>query len=129
MSTSLIGHSRSTPEVDNNFACENSNPVNDNGDNNEDNNENNDNNDTTTTTKKHRNTLSEEQKKSNHIRSENRRRELIRSTFDKLVELVPDLEPKEGRSELIVLNKTSDFIKLLREENIRLRRLKDQKGL
>ena len=126
MSTSLIGYSRSTPEVDNNFACENSHPVDDNKDNNENNN---DNNDTTTTTKKHRNTLSEEQKKSNHIRSENRRRELIRSTFDKLVELVPDLEPKEGRSELIVLNKTSDFIKLLREENIRLRRLKDQKGL
>lgn len=59
-------------------------------------------------------TLSEEQKKKNHIESETRRRNLIRAKFDELVELVPALEPKESRSEHAVLSKTADYIEELR---------------
>ncbi|KAI0462247.1 hypothetical protein LJB42_004335 [Komagataella kurtzmanii] len=61
--------------------------------------------------------LSDEQKKINHIQSEQRRREQIRSTYDKLVDIVPDLTTKENRSELSILTKTSSYIRKLREEN------------
>lgn len=49
--------------------------------------------------------LTEEQKKQNHVLSENKRRNQLRSTYDRLVDLVPDLEPKENRSELAILTK------------------------
>lgn len=73
--------------------------------------------------------LSLEQKKENHILSENRRRALIRSSFDRLVELVPQLETSENRSEYAVLTKTSRYIEHLRAENERLQRIKEERGL
>lgn len=73
--------------------------------------------------------LSLEQKKANHILSENRRRNQIRSTFDKLVELVPYLEISENRSEYAILTKTANYIIELRKENERLEKLKLERGL
>lgn len=68
--------------------------------------------------------LTLEQKKINHIESENRRRAMIRSSFDRLVELVPDLDASENRSELVILDKTSKYIEQLRAENERLEELR-----
>jgi heteromeric Ino2p/Ino4p transcription factor len=68
--------------------------------------------------------LTSEQKKLNHIESENRRRAMIRSSFDRLVELVPDLDESESRSELAILDKTSKYIEELRAENDRLEQLR-----
>lgn len=53
--------------------------------------------------------LSEEAKKSNHIASEQKRREAIREGFDRLCELVPNMEG-QGRSEAIVLEATITFM-------------------
>lgn len=61
--------------------------------------------------------LSLEEKKNNHIASENRRREQIRNAFDKLVDIVPELESHESRSELAVLQKTTAYLERLRQEN------------
>ena len=55
--------------------------------------------------------LTEQEKKNNHIASEQKRRAAIREGFDRLTELVPGLEG-QGRSESIVLKKTVDFIHL-----------------
>lgn len=73
--------------------------------------------------------LTLEQKKANHILSENRRRNQIRSTFDRLVELVPYLEISENRSEYAILTKTANYISELRKENERLEKLKLERGL
>lgn len=54
--------------------------------------------------------LTEQEKKNNHIASEQKRRAAIREGFDRLTELVPGLEG-QGRSESIVLNKTVDFMR------------------
>jgi heteromeric Ino2p/Ino4p transcription factor len=48
--------------------------------------------------------LTEQEKKNNHIASEQKRREAIRQGFDRLTEIVPGLEG-QGRSESIVLKK------------------------
>lgn len=69
-------------------------------------------------------TLTDEQKKRNHIRSENRRRDRIRESFDILVELVPSLDPKEKRSEHVILTKTANYILELRERKRQLDLLK-----
>ncbi|KAJ4397289.1 Transcription factor [Gnomoniopsis smithogilvyi] len=50
--------------------------------------------------------LTEEQKRQNHITSEQKRRQGIRYGFDKLCEVVPGLEG-QGRSEGHVLNETT----------------------
>ncbi|KAF2970437.1 hypothetical protein GQX73_g3103 [Xylaria multiplex] len=63
--------------------------------------------------------LTEEEKKQNHIASEQKRREAIRAGFDRLSELVPGLEG-QGRSEGLVLNRTVAFI---REQLVRRREL------
>ncbi|KAE8149419.1 inosine triphosphate pyrophosphatase-like protein [Aspergillus avenaceus] len=61
--------------------------------------------------------LTEQEKKNNHIASEQKRRAAIREGFDRLTELVPGLEG-QGRSESIVLKKTVDFIQMkLQERN------------
>jgi heteromeric Ino2p/Ino4p transcription factor len=49
---------------------------------------------------------------------------MIRSSFDRLVELVPDLDESESRSELAILDKTSKYIEELRAENDRLEQLR-----
>ncbi|PGH12060.1 hypothetical protein AJ80_06879 [Polytolypa hystricis UAMH7299] len=54
--------------------------------------------------------LTEQEKKSNHIASEQKRRAAIREGFDRLTELVPGLEG-QGRSEGIVLRKTVDYMR------------------
>ncbi|KAH8159437.1 hypothetical protein CIB48_g8807 [Xylaria polymorpha] len=55
--------------------------------------------------------LTEEEKKQNHIASEQKRREAIRAGFDRLCELVPGLEG-QGRSEGVVLKRTVDYMKV-----------------
>ncbi|KAI1363860.1 hypothetical protein F5Y08DRAFT_308323 [Xylaria arbuscula] len=54
--------------------------------------------------------LTEEEKKQNHIASEQKRREAIRAGFDRLCDLVPGLEG-QGRSEGHVLKSTVTFIR------------------
>ncbi|RYO75967.1 hypothetical protein DL766_007742 [Monosporascus sp. MC13-8B] len=54
--------------------------------------------------------LTEEEKKQNHIASEQKRREAIRAGFDRLCELVPGLEG-QGRSEGLVLKRTVEYMK------------------
>ncbi|KAI2614917.1 hypothetical protein GGR54DRAFT_615337 [Hypoxylon sp. NC1633] len=63
--------------------------------------------------------LTEEEKKQNHIASEQKRREAIRAGFDRLCELVPGLEG-HGRSEGYVLKET---VKYIREQLARRREL------
>lgn len=59
--------------------------------------------------------LTDQEKKNNHIASEQKRRAAIREGFDRLTELVPGLEG-QGRSESIVLQKTVDFMHLKLQE-------------
>ena len=47
--------------------------------------------------------LTEQEKKNNHIASEQKRRQAIREGFDRLATLVPGMEG-QGRSESLVLN-------------------------
>ncbi|KAI0169127.1 hypothetical protein GGR52DRAFT_553828 [Hypoxylon sp. FL1284] len=66
--------------------------------------------------------LTEEEKKQNHIASEQKRREAIRAGFDKLCSLVPGLEG-HGRSEGFVLKET---VKYMRAQLARRRELVQQ---
>jgi len=59
--------------------------------------------------------LTEQEKKNNHIASEQKRRAAIREGFDRLTELVPGLEG-QGRSECIVLRKTVEFMRMKLQE-------------
>ncbi|PFH62821.1 hypothetical protein XA68_11833 [Ophiocordyceps unilateralis] len=54
--------------------------------------------------------LTEEEKKQNHIASEQKRRQAIREGFDRLTELVPGLEG-QARSEGLVLKRTVEFMR------------------
>ncbi|KAK8061492.1 hypothetical protein PG994_007858 [Apiospora phragmitis] len=67
--------------------------------------------------------LTEEEKKQNHIASEQKRRQAIRDGFDRLCELVPGLEG-QGRSEGLVLKRTVEF---MREQLERRRQLVHEK--
>ncbi|KAK6461755.1 basic helix-loop-helix transcription factor [Scheffersomyces coipomensis] len=73
--------------------------------------------------------LSDEQKKAHHIASEQKRRENIRSEFDKIVSLTPTLNDSENRSELNILTKSADFIDQLKDENAKLVELAQKKGI
>ena len=64
-------------------------------------------------------TLSEEQKKANHIQSEQKRREKIREQYDKLAELTPGMEG-QGRSEGRVLEEAVKYAEALRSERDQL---------
>lgn len=68
------------------------------------------------------NKISIDQARLNHIDSEKRRREIVRSTYDKLVEIVPDLTEEEGRSEINIYLKTMNFLRFLYERNEKLRK-------
>ncbi|KAK5651046.1 hypothetical protein OQA88_1056 [Cercophora sp. LCS_1] len=59
--------------------------------------------------------LTEEEKRANHIASEQKRRQAIRDGFDQMAELVPGMSG-QGRSEGQVLNKATDYIHQLLEE-------------
>ncbi|OAA62672.1 Helix-loop-helix DNA-binding protein [Niveomyces insectorum RCEF 264] len=63
--------------------------------------------------------LTEEEKKQNHIASEQKRRQAIREGFDRLTELVPGLAG-QGRSEGLVLKRTVDFVRASMNERQRL---------
>jgi heteromeric Ino2p/Ino4p transcription factor len=54
--------------------------------------------------------LTEQEKKNNHIASEQKRRQAIRDGFDRLATLVPGMEG-QGRSESLVLHGSIDKIK------------------
>ncbi|KAF2765451.1 hypothetical protein EJ03DRAFT_248555, partial [Teratosphaeria nubilosa] len=54
--------------------------------------------------------LSEQQKKENHIASEQKRRQAIREGFDMLSRIVPGMEG-QGRSEAVVLQASVEFLK------------------
>lgn len=54
--------------------------------------------------------LTEQEKKNNHIASEQKRRTAIRQGFDRLTEIVPGLEG-QGRSESVVLKKSVDHMR------------------
>jgi hypothetical protein len=66
--------------------------------------------------------LTEAQKKENHIRSEQKRREAIREGFDKLASIVPGMEG-QGRSEAVVLEAT---IKYMREKIVERQHIIDE---
>lgn len=67
-----------------------------------------------------RENLSEEQKRNNHIHSEQKRRNLIRRGFDDLNKLVPELRAG-GFSKSNALTETTKFVKRLMEENEELK--------
>lgn len=72
--------------------------------------------------------LTEQEKKNNHIASEQKRRAAIREGFDRLTELVPGLEG-QGRSESIVLKKTVDFMHMkLRERQELIAEIENRGG-
>ncbi|KAJ1932674.1 Transcription factor, partial [Linderina pennispora] len=56
-------------------------------------------------TKKKGELLTEEEKKANHIASEQKRRQNIRAGYDQLIQIVPTLTPSQ-RSEALILQKT-----------------------
>ncbi|MCJ1383526.1 hypothetical protein MMC17_006640 [Xylographa soralifera] len=63
--------------------------------------------------------LTEEEKKQNHIASEQKRRAAIRAQFDRLAELTPGMAGL-GRSEGVVLSKVVEFAREQVEERKRL---------
>lgn len=65
--------------------------------------------------------LTDHQVRINHVTSEKKRREMIRSIYDDLVGLVPGLKTTENRSELIIYLKTMAYLKWLYLKNKRLR--------
>lgn len=54
--------------------------------------------------------LTEAEKRDNHIKSEKKRREAIRAGFDRLCDIVPEMQG-QGRSEAVVLQATVEFMK------------------
>lgn len=67
-------------------------------------------------------TLTPEEKKANHIQSEQKRRQVIRDAFDELTGLVPGLGRSQSKSEAIVLRRTMDFIREQEQERFALER-------
>lgn len=72
--------------------------------------------------------LSAEQKKQNHIESERKRREAIRSGFEKLSEKVPDSKGKAS-SEGVVLANTVKHIQQLQARKEELRKQAEKQGM
>ncbi|KAJ2608045.1 Transcription factor [Coemansia sp. RSA 1365] len=56
--------------------------------------------------------LTDSEKKANHIVSEQKRRQNIRTGYDQLIQIVPTLTPSQ-RSEALILQKTVEYIKYL----------------
>ncbi|SCU94101.1 LAME_0F06106g1_1 [Lachancea meyersii CBS 8951] len=74
--------------------------------------------------------LSEDQKRQNHVSSEQRRRQAMRETYDTLVEMVPDLESSQRRSEMQIYARSYNYLIWLYERNRILRaQLKETTGL
>ncbi|KAK9475859.1 hypothetical protein V1514DRAFT_338748 [Lipomyces japonicus] len=72
--------------------------------------------------------LTPQEKKANHIASEQKRRQAIREGFDKLTEVVPGLTRAQGRSEAIVLQKTLSYLKSEIEQHAELVRRIEELG-
>ncbi|ORY96652.1 hypothetical protein BCR43DRAFT_439851, partial [Syncephalastrum racemosum] len=70
--------------------------------------------------KPHRELLTEEEKRANHIASEQKRRSTIRNGFKDLTDLVPTLK-NINNSKSTVLFKAVDFIRYLEKRNRGLR--------
>lgn len=75
-----------------------------------------DNNSVTLAKKRHRDLLSDDQKRANHIASEQKRRNMIRSGFRELTELIPTLK-NINNSKSTILFKSVDYIKQLEKRN------------
>lgn len=71
--------------------------------------------------------LTEEQKKANHIQSEQKRREKIREQYDKLAELTPGMEG-QGRSEGRVLEEAVKHAIVMKNERAKLIREIEARG-
>jgi len=71
--------------------------------------------------------LTEQEKKNNHIQSEQKRRAAIREGFDELAGLIPGLNG-QGRSEAVVLEGSSKFIRELLAERYRLMTRVSERG-
>ncbi|AMD22115.1 HGL225Wp [Eremothecium sinecaudum] len=65
--------------------------------------------------------LSDDQKRENHVTSEQRRREILREYYDELVSKVPDLDESERRSEWQIYMKTKSYLCWLYARNQQLR--------
>ncbi|GAV52299.1 hypothetical protein ZYGR_0AG02900 [Zygosaccharomyces rouxii] len=66
------------------------------------------------------NKLSKEEVRQNHVSSEKKRRELVRTIYDELVRMIPDLQPSENRSEMVIYLKTINHLNWLYRNNKRL---------
>lgn len=64
--------------------------------------------------------LTEQEKKSNHIASEQKRRQAIREGFDNLAEIVPNMRG-QGRSEAQMLTATVDEVRKQKADKEKLR--------
>ncbi|TPX40293.1 hypothetical protein SeMB42_g04252 [Synchytrium endobioticum] len=68
-----------------------------------------------------RDLLTEDEKRANHIASEQKRRDLLRNGFASLVDLVPGLKGGAGgSSKSMILERTVDFIRALEGRNVEL---------
>ncbi|KAL2257872.1 hypothetical protein VTK26DRAFT_9063 [Humicola hyalothermophila] len=75
-----------------------------------------------------RENLTEEQKRENHIRSEQKRRNIIKNGFNDLTAVVPTLAGG-GYSKAAMLNMTADWLAQIMEENEKLRKRLAQEGV
>lgn len=74
------------------------------------------------------NKLSKEEVRQNHVSSEKKRRELVRTIYDDLVRMIPDLQPSENRSEMVIYMKTINHLNWLYRHNKRLRKQVEKKS-
>lgn len=72
--------------------------------------------------------LTEQEKKSNHISSEQKRRQAIREGFDEIADLVPGMSG-HGRSEAMVLEGASAYLKSLLAHRWRLLQHAQEQGV
>lgn len=72
--------------------------------------------------------LSEQEKKNNHIASEQKRRQAIREGFDEIADLTPGLSG-HGRSEAMVLDGASRFLRSLLAQRWKLLQQAHEQGL
>lgn len=74
------------------------------------------------------NFLTLEEKKAHHNALEQRRRQQIRQAFDHIVQIVPELDPKHLRLEMLILEKLTARMEELRADNQRLLAVLAQRG-
>lgn len=72
--------------------------------------------------------LTEQEKKNNHIASEQKRRQAIRDGFDRLASVVPGMEG-QGRSEAVVLQATVEYLRQQIAERAQLIEMARMAGL